>query len=473
MRKIFLLFSLTFIFLCYYAQKEIIILHVNDMHGKIDKFPYLSSMIKEIRMKNKNVILLSAGDIFSGNPIVDKYSEKGFPMIDIMNMLPFTLSTLGNHEFDFGGKILAKRLSELKHKVIVANIVKYPEYFPKLSPYEVIKLDGVKIAILGLTQVSLNGYPDTHPDAVKDFEFEDGIITAKKYLAKLKKYPVKIVLSHMGYEKDSLLALACPEINVIIGGHSHKKIQPIKFINGVGIVQAENYLKYLGVLKLALYKNKITLISDTLLPISTNISTDTAILSKVNFYNNNEEFKKIVGYAIDTIKGLQELGCFMTDAYKKVLKTDFALQNSGGIRISYLNAGNITAKQIYELDPFSNDLLICKLKPESIRQIIQYGFYKEGTLDIFSAGFYSKVYIDSDSKITKIDLFDNNGNPLIENHFYTVAIGSYLYSAYNFNKDENFVKSGLTTTDAIFQYLSRIKGIIYKNCKSTELIKEQ
>jgi 2',3'-cyclic-nucleotide 2'-phosphodiesterase (5'-nucleotidase family) len=99
-RKFFLLFIFFPYFLFSQSAKEteIVILHVNDIHGRIDKMPYLSTMIKEIQAKHKNVLLFSAGDLFSGNPIVDKYSEKGFPIIDIMNMLPFSLSTIGNHE---------------------------------------------------------------------------------------------------------------------------------------------------------------------------------------------------------------------------------------------------------------------------------------------------------------------------------------------------------------------------------------
>ena len=451
-------------------ETEIVILHVNDMHGRIDKMPYLSTMIKDIKTKHKNVFLFSAGDLFSGNPIVDKYSERGFPMIDLMNMLPFTLSTIGNHEFDFGGEILAKRISQLKHPVIACNIIKMPKYFAKPKAFEIFTVDEVQMAVIGVAQVSENGFPDNHPDRVKEFGFVDGKKMVRQILPTLKKYPIRIVLSHMGVDNDSILATQEPNITAIIGGHSHKALQPMKIINGVPIVQAENYLKYLGMMTIKVSGNKVISIKDTLLPINKSIVPDSIILQKVEFYNNNEEFKKIAGYLGDTIKGEISLGSFMTEALKRISKADFALQNSGGIRVHMLPKGAITVKQIYEMDPFGNELMICKMKPENIREIISFGFYKEGKLDIFSAGFKSRIYLNDANKIAKIELLDNSNQPLDENKIYNVAMGSYLCNAYRFGKQGETISTQMTTTDAIFKFLSQIKSVNYSGASSTEII---
>jgi len=471
-RKFFLLFIFFPYFLFSQSAKEteIVILHVNDIHGRIDKMPYLSTMIKEIQAKHKNVLLFSAGDLFSGNPIVDKYSEKGFPIIDIMNMLSFSLSTIGNHEFDFGGEILAKRIAELKHPVVACNIIKMPNYFTKPKPYEVFSIDGVQMVVVGIAQVSGNGFPDTHPDRVKEFGFVDGKKMVRQLFPTIKKYPVRIVLSHMGVDNDSILATQEPTITAIIGGHSHKALQPMKVVNGVPIVQAENYLKYLGMMTIKISGKKVISVKDTLLPINKSIIPDTVVLRKVNFYNNNEEFKKIVGYIGDTIKGELSLGSFMTEALRRISKADFAVQNSGGIRVHELPKGNVTIKQIYELDPFGNELMICKMKPENLREIITFGYYKEGKLDIFSSGFKSRIYLNDANKIAKIELFDNANQPLDENKIYSVAMGSYLCNAYKFGKQGETVSTKMTTTDAIFKFLSQIKSANFAGASSTEII---
>ena len=97
-----------------FAQKqnkstEIIILHTNDMHSRIDNFGKLAYLADSLRKTHKYVFLVAAGDNFTGNPIVDMYPDKGFPMIDLMNKLHFDVTAMGNHEFDMGQEMQNKR----------------------------------------------------------------------------------------------------------------------------------------------------------------------------------------------------------------------------------------------------------------------------------------------------------------------------------------------------------------------------
>lgn len=449
---------------------EIVILHVNDIHGRIDQFPTLSAMVNDIKSKHKNVILVSAGDMFSGNPIVDRYSEKGFPIIDLMNDLNFDLSTIGNHEFDFGSQVLAKRISEAKFPFIVANMQPKFNYFPKLEPYKIYKFGKVKILILGITQVSQNGLPDTRPENCKDFNFTQGIEKTKECKDLSKKSNALIVLSHMGVEDDSILATQMPEILAIIGGHSHTLLLKPLIVNGVNIVQTGYYLKNLGMLTIKLNGKKIVSVSDTLLMLKNYTATDPIIAKKVAIYNNNQEFKKVVGYLGSPIKGINELGGFMADAALKAAKTDFAFQNSGGIRVLGFPVGPITNKQIYELDPFANEIMICKMTASQIRELITYGYKKEKIADIISAGVNSTIYLNKGKTIDKIELKLSNGDAIDENKIYTVAINSYVVSAYKFNKIDEAIGTGITTTDAMFHLLSLVKEANYSGIVSTQII---
>jgi 2',3'-cyclic-nucleotide 2'-phosphodiesterase (5'-nucleotidase family) len=157
----------------------------------------------------------------------------------------------------------------------------------------------------------------------------------------------------------------------------------------------------------------------------------------------------------------------MTHAYRTIARTDFAIQNSGGIRVSMIPQGYITVKQIFELDPFANDLIVCKMTAEQIRQLIRYGYEKEGKPDVFSSGFTSKLYLSSNGKIQRIELYDMESRLLDENKTYQVAMGSYVYNAYKFNRTGNGVSIGKTTTDAIFEYLLQVRGVSFKNCMSS------
>ncbi|MBN1251150.1 MAG: hypothetical protein JXR51_07785 [Bacteroidales bacterium] len=64
--------------------KNLTIFFINDQHAQIDNFAKVKYIVDEER-KSTNVIVACSGDMFSGNPIVDYYPEKGYPMIDLMN----------------------------------------------------------------------------------------------------------------------------------------------------------------------------------------------------------------------------------------------------------------------------------------------------------------------------------------------------------------------------------------------------
>ena len=452
------------------SQKEIIILHVNDMHGRIDQFPALSAMIQEIKSTHKNVVLVSSGDLFSGNPIVDKYPEKGYPIIDLMNDLHFDVSTLGNHEFDFGPQILAKRLNEAKFQFIASNMVANIPAFPQPKQLAQFKLSKTNITILGITQVEQNGHPDTHPNNYADFSFIPGIQKAKEYSALSKKGKVFIVLSHMGFDEDSLLATQMPEITAIIGGHSHKAFPSGRRINGVTVAQAGYYLKFLGMLTITLDHNKVISIHDTLLPLKGYAKIDSLILKKVKEYNNNAELAKVVGYIGSPLQGENELGFFMANASLRSVKADFSFQNSGGIRVSEIPAGPVTTKQVYELDPFSNEIMLCKMTPAQIRELITFGYKKEKKADLISSGISSDIYINSDNSVAKIDLFLPDGSTPDEQKVYVVALNSYVAGAYKFSRTGEPVGTGITTTDALLKLLSVIKSVNPLGKTTTKLI---
>ena len=84
-----------------YAEKrEIHILAANDMHAQIEVFPQLAALADSLRTIDPSMLIFSAGDNRTGNPINDKYILPAYPMVALMNQVGFNASALGNHEFD-------------------------------------------------------------------------------------------------------------------------------------------------------------------------------------------------------------------------------------------------------------------------------------------------------------------------------------------------------------------------------------
>ena len=81
-------------------EQKVYIVSTNDMHANIDNFPKLAALIDSLRTAHPDLLLFSAGDNRSGNPINDRYVEPSKPMYELMNAVGFDLSCFGNHEWD-------------------------------------------------------------------------------------------------------------------------------------------------------------------------------------------------------------------------------------------------------------------------------------------------------------------------------------------------------------------------------------
>lgn len=81
-------------------EAEIVILSVNDMHSSIDQFPRFAAMVDSLKAVYPDMLLFSAGDNRTGNPVNDQYNPVNYPMITLMNNVGFNLSAVGNHEWD-------------------------------------------------------------------------------------------------------------------------------------------------------------------------------------------------------------------------------------------------------------------------------------------------------------------------------------------------------------------------------------
>ncbi|MBN8859063.1 MAG: metallophosphoesterase [Sphingobacteriales bacterium] len=80
------------------ASRKIILISTNDPHGRLDNFPKMAAYVQFLKRTNPEVFVLNAGDLVDGNPIIDQIKDKGAPIIDIMNSVPYDVSCLGNHE---------------------------------------------------------------------------------------------------------------------------------------------------------------------------------------------------------------------------------------------------------------------------------------------------------------------------------------------------------------------------------------
>lgn len=445
-------------------SSDIVILHTNDMHASLGRFPELAAYKKELDQQYDHVLLVSAGDIFSGNPVVDFYREKGYPMVDLMNRVGYRLSTVGNHEFDYGQEIFKQRMEQANFPFICANMDASNAVLPQPHPYAVLEEGGYKLLFLGLIELGNNGVPSTHPDKVEGIAFSDPLESAGKFVDKKDNYDAFIGLTHLGYETDKKLAQTYPQFDAILGGHSHTLVDTPQWINNVLLSQAGDDMEFVGKVTLTFRDGKLTDRTSAMVSLEQYDSSDQTLDSLIKHYQNNEALNQVIGEAASPIRGKDELGSLFTDAQREMHNLDFAFQNNGGIRINEIPQGPIRVKTIYELDPFGNELIQYEMTPDEIKSLIR-NASAHGHVDLQISGGQYTLRINQADEVQELVLRDNRGNELRSDATYKVGLNSYIATSYSFDHTDEGKSLYVTTAQNLIDYIEQEGTLDYAGVK--------
>jgi 5''-nucleotidase/2'',3''-cyclic phosphodiesterase and related esterases len=419
--------------------------------------------VDKVRSENRNVLLLSGGDMFSGNPIVDKYQEKGSPMVELMNKIGYQYAPFGNHEFDYGQEILAKRIEQANFQMLCANIkIDKESPIKKPEPYVTFDLDGIAVCLLSTIQVgNSNGklIPSTHPDKVLGIDFFQPVEAHEEYKYLRKKCDLFVSLNHNGVDADFILANKMPELDVIVGGHSHTRIDTGMLVNGVLITQAECHLKYIGKTTITFEGKKIISKKNELINVAELTDENEEIKLMIAEYYEKSPLKEVVGAASEDFEGKENLGGLMTDAITAIHNLDIAFQNSGGIRVNKIEKGNITLAQIYELDPFDNEVVAFEMSYDELYSLIK-NSHRGGrkNADLMVSGITYTIKMKND-KVEDIKMFTLDGKLLDKNKMYKVGMNSYISSSYKFDHKDAGKSLYMTSAETLEEYLKQQKEV--------------
>ena len=226
------------------AQRaEVHIVSCNDVHAKIENMPRLAAIVDSLRAEYPGLLVLSAGDNRTGEPLNDMYDLPAYPMVALMNQIGFDATTLGNHEFDSGPAGLSRLIDLANFPHICANVFPDPKWGMHLRPYEIFDVNGISVAVIGAVEIGPAGIPDSHPDNCKGISFKPAPETLQQYSWLRDKCNVVLLLTHIGYEADVELSKDVPWADLIVGGHSHTQIAGGEIHNGILITQNVNARK--------------------------------------------------------------------------------------------------------------------------------------------------------------------------------------------------------------------------------------
>ena len=232
------------------GETEVAILAVNDMHASIDMFPKFATMVDSLRAVYPDLLLFSAGDNRTGNPVNDQYDPVNYPMIELMNRTGFDLCAVGNHEWDGDIVNFQNDIERADFPFLCANVIIPETVHLDIKPFVEFEHQGVKMAVVGLIEVRHDNIPGAHPDKLKAVSFKRPEVVLPDYKYLRNRNDVVILLSHCGIEDDMELAQSNPWLDAIIGGHSHTLIERPSETNGVLVTQSGSHLKYATLVKM-------------------------------------------------------------------------------------------------------------------------------------------------------------------------------------------------------------------------------
>ena len=218
---------------------RLVVLHTNDTHSRMDPFPAdggpfaglggaarRATLIRRVREANEHVLLLDSGDIFQGTPYFNFFG--GELEFRAMTAMGYDVATLGNHDFDNGVGGVAAMLPEAGFEFVSANYdVSGSALAGHVKPYTVRDFGGVRVGIFGLG-IAFEGL--VLASLHRGVEYRDPLAAARTVSRELRELGCALVicLSHLGYRysdpnrpSDRTLAAAVPEIDLILGGHTH------------------------------------------------------------------------------------------------------------------------------------------------------------------------------------------------------------------------------------------------------------
>lgn len=467
------------------AEKEIVILSINDYHGSLAPAgsnvgaAKLVDAIKTEKAKNpEGTIIVSAGDNYQGSAMSNMLH--GEPVSEVLKEMGLELSAVGNHEFDWGIDKITKWAEDGELTFVVTNIydIRTNEPVDWAEPFVIIEKMGIKVGFIGLAT------PETAYKTLKanvvNYEFRDPMEVITEWVPKVKDAGADIIiaLTHLGsfQDKEGNItgeAAALSEVDgvdAVISGHTHQRVSGL--VNGKPLVQAYKNGRSIGKITFVFDENN-KLVSaepflDNIYKRPDTLKDDANTLAIYMKYE--EELGPVLGKVLgkttvdldhDRYAGPSLLGEWVCDIMRDKAGVQIAMTNGGGLRTN-IPAGEITAGILYEVMPFDNTLYTMKLSGADVKSNIEHGIMNEdiGWIQISGVKVTYNPDAEAGNRITSMVLED--GTVVEMDKYYTVVTNDFMFTGgdkYNFENSKDGLDTFIPIRDAMMEAVEKA-GVI-------------
>ncbi|HSD44984.1 MAG TPA: 5'-nucleotidase C-terminal domain-containing protein [Pyrinomonadaceae bacterium] len=395
---------------------QITILGTTDLHGNINPIDYytnkpdnrglakIATLIKRVRREHPNVLLIDSGDTIQGSPLESFHGRKNNqppdPMMLVMNSLNYDAMAVGNHEYNFGLKVLEKARGEANFPWLSANTYDVSKQKPHYKPYIVKEVAGVKIGILGLTTPGVPNWDN--PPNYAGLEFHEPVAEARKWVPVLRqteKVDVVVIAMHMGlgedlrtgeanpgqvpHENEAInIAKEVPGVDVIFMGHTHRDV-PSLYLNGVLLTQANHWGRHLARADVYLQKSdtgwRVYAKSGRTFPADDRVEPDPDVVKLAEPYDNETQgwLAKVIGQSAEelTAKEARFRDTAILDLIQKVQleagKADVSMVASFNSE-ARIAKGPVNVRDIAGLYVYENTLVVLEVTGQQLKDALEH-----------------------------------------------------------------------------------------------------
>ena len=331
-------------------SRNLTIIQINDTHGYLEAHPELvwrgdvasypmmgdyariASILKSVRAECAgSVLALDNGDTFHGTyPAV---RSKGEAFIPLVNALRFDAMT-AHWEFAWGPPHFRALAARLNHSMLAINCYDKQSdglYFPVST---VVDRGGLRVGIIGIAATIIDKSMPPHFSA--GLRFTSGCEELPAEIRRLRtdeRTEVIIVLSHLGFPQDVSLAGNVKDINVIVSGHTHNRLEKPVRVGDALIIQSGCHESFVGRLDLDILDGENANSRHHLIPVDDSVEADAEMDGLVEgvMRPHREMLREVVGQTTVGLHRDTNLYAPMDDlllaAVAAAAETDIAFSN--------------------------------------------------------------------------------------------------------------------------------------------------
>ncbi len=418
-----------------------------------------------------SVLRLDAGDQMQGTFLSNVTA--GRSMIEAMNHLNLTAAAIGNHEFDWSVDTLRRRMAESRYSWLAANVFdsasgRRPEW---IVPYRIVEAGELKVAIVGY--ITAEAKEAIRAELTAGLSFGEGVLAISDVLAEVRalRPDVTILLAHAGAECDGAVcsgemirfadAVETRTIDLIVAGHTHELVNTR--IAGVPIIEAGvggRAVAVADLIKTAAGGRAVRTRIEPVYPDS--VREDPLVAALIEGYRRGAESatKRVVAAVkvpLSRTGSQYPLGRVIAEARRNLLRADVGLVGNGGIR-GDLQAGPVTYGQLYEVQPFQNNLVRLTVTGRQLQQVLEHALTSAEVPSAHIAGAVVR-YDPRRAPGKRVRGIEVQGRRLRQDARYTLAVDDFLAGGgdgYDMLIGLPAEPGGILDVDALIAYLRRL-----------------